>query len=188
VSQTIPGLQPANGMTAALARQPAPVVAPPAATPAPPPRDVTPALPEVGPMPGDLNLNAQLAPKVPDGAPRPFAPGEWVQNPNGSWSSEISSTVVNPALNGGKPTIVPTLWLVNGKAVRVDEDTAADYAVKSGLKFRSYNSEDEAEAASIARENDWQGLQPHEASRVPPLWEVPAPRPTAPADILKRVQ
>lgn len=179
MSQTIPGqpavaagMQPPNSMSAALARPAAPTPA------APPPRDFTPTLPIVGPMPGDLNLNAQLAPKVPEGSPRPFAPGEWVANPNGSWSSEISSTVVNPALNGGKPTIVPTLWIVNGKAVRVDEDTAADYAVKSGLNFRSYGTEDEAEAASIAREDAWQGLQPHEASSVPPLWiTAPAPQP-----------
>jgi hypothetical protein len=129
-------------------------------------------MPVLGPLPGALNLNAAIAPQVPEGAARPFAPGEWVQNPNGSWSSEITGTVTHPELNGGKPTLVPTLWLIDGKAVRVDEDTAAELAIKSGLQFRSYASEGEADAASVARENGWQSLQPQQASQIPPLWDV----------------
>jgi hypothetical protein len=164
LARPVAGIQQPNSMSAALARalQPMPE-APPAAS----------AMPQYGPLPGKVNLNAAIAPKVPEGAPRPFAPGEWVQNPNGSWSSEITGTVSHPELNGGKPTLVPTLWLIDGKPVRVDEDTAAELAVRSGLKFRSYETEQEAEAASIARENGWQSLQPQQAGQVPPLWDVP---------------
>jgi hypothetical protein len=130
-------------------------------------------LPTLGPLPGKLNLNPDIAPKVPPGAPRPFAPGEWVDNPDGSWSSEITVTVTDPALNGGKPTNVPSLWVVDGKPVRVSEDQAAQFAAQSGLTFPSYKTTEEADAASTKREADWQGLGPRDASKVPPLWEKP---------------
>src|SRR6185437_4659995 len=100
-----------------------------------------------------LHLNASIAPKVKAGAPRPFAPGEWLQNPNGSWSSEISTTVQDAKLNGGRATVIPTLWLINGKPVRVSEDDAVGLAIKSGLRFRSFPSMDAAEKFSIDREN-----------------------------------
>lgn len=142
-------------------------------------------MPGVGFLPGQLFLNPAIAPKVPAGAPaRPFAPGEYVRNPNGGWSSEISVTVEDPRLNGGKPTIVPSLWVVDGKAKRVDEDTAADYAAASGLPFQGYDSIDAAEAAATSREDNWQKLdqsKPETASTIPALWgTTPAPAAGAP--------
>jgi hypothetical protein len=135
---------------------------------------VTPAgntLSGIGVLPGKLNINDSIAPKVPQGAARPLAPGEFITNPNGSWSSEITTTVDNPALNSGRPTIIPTLWLVNGKPTRVSEDQAVDLASKSGLTFTSYNSMKDAEAASIAREAAWQKVQPGQTGGVAPLWQ-----------------
>jgi hypothetical protein len=132
-------------------------------------------LPVFGELPGKQHLDPALAPTVPDGAPRPFAPGEWVSNPDGSWSSEISATVEDPALNGGRATVVPALWLVDGKPVRVDEDTAARYAAQSGLQFKSYDTLEQAEQASQTREDAWQGIAPEKAWTVPPLWDPAAP-------------
>lgn len=139
-------------------------------------------MPVTGPLPGRLFINDQIAPKVPNGAPRPFAPGEYVENPNGSWSSEITGTIEagdHPELNGGRATIVPTLWLVNGKPVRVDEDTAAAYAVQSGLSFPAFPTNDAAEAFSQQREDLWQNLTPGTAGQVPALWAPAAPSPVA---------
>lgn len=128
-------------------------------------------LPSIGVLPGKLELNPSLAPKVSPGSPRPFAPGEALQNPDGSWSSEISLTVTNPVLNDGKPTNIPSLWLVNGKPVRVNEDMAAEFAAKSGLKWRSYKTIQEADDAAALRERVWQSLSTKEAAKIPPLWE-----------------
>lgn len=124
-------------------------------------------MPDYGVLPGQVFLNPKLAPRVRAGLPRPFAPGEYVQNPNGSWSSEITVTVQNP---DGSWSVVPSLWLDNGKPTRVDEDTAERYAAQSGLPFRKFSSESEAEAFSNRRENAWQGISPQNASSVPPLW------------------
>jgi hypothetical protein len=131
-------------------------------------------------MPGVLHLNEKIAPKVPAGAPRPLAPGEWIDNPpkgtdkQGSWSSEITNTVQagqEPRLNNGRATVLPGMWIVNGKPVHVDEDTAVEYALRSGLKFKSYNSNQEAEKASQDREDAWQKIAPKDAGQVAPLWE-----------------
>lgn len=127
-------------------------------------------MPTVGVLPGQLHLDANLAPQVPAGAPRPFAPGEYLSNPDGSWSSEITVTVTNPDINNGRPTVLPSLWIRNGKPVRVTEDQAVDYANASGLTFPSYKSIAEAERAANGREDKWEGLSPDRASSVPPLW------------------
>jgi hypothetical protein len=123
------------------------------------------SMPGLGEMPGEAHLNPELAPDVPEGAPRPFGPGEYITNPDGSWSNEISVTVEDPALNKGAPTVVPSLWLVNGKPTRVDEDTAARYAAQSGLQFKSYGTQEEAERASEAREASWQSIRPEDAGK-----------------------
>lgn len=128
-------------------------------------------------MQGQLFLNPQTAPQVPEGAPRPFSPGEYVKNQDGSWSNEITGTVEQgrfPELNGGRATIVPTLWIVNGVPTRVDEDTAATYAAQSGLPFQSFESNEEAEAFSKQREDHWQTVPPEQSGTVPPLWAAPA--------------
>lgn len=159
-----------------LARSPATAAATALGANVPPTQALPPAvneMPAIGPMQGQLFLNPKIAPNVPQGSPRPFAPGEYIRNPNGGWSSEISLTITDPSLNNGAATVVPSLWIVNGQAVRVDEDTAAAYAVQSGLPFKSYSSIDEAEKASIAREQLWQGIDdqnPAAASSVPALW------------------
>lgn len=121
---------------------------------------------------GELHLDPSIAPKVPPGAARPFAPGEAIKNPDGSWSSEISVTVTNPILNAGKPTVIPSLWLVDGNAVQVNEDTAARYAVQSGLKFQSFDTMAAAEKFATDRETKWQGLDTSSAKQVAPLWET----------------
>lgn len=126
-------------------------------------------LPQAGDIPGKLHTDDAIAPKV-RGAARPFAPGEWVDNPDGSWSSEISATVTHPALNKGQPTNIPTLWLIDGKPVRVSDDQAAQLAAKSGLSWPAYASTKDADAAATEREKAWQGLKPEQASKVPPLW------------------
>lgn len=126
-------------------------------------------MPTLGALPGKLFLNEKLAPQVPNGSPRPFAPGEWLQNPNGSWSSEISVTVQNPDKSW---SVVPSLWLLNGQPVRVEEDQALQYAQQSGLQFQKFKSEDEAEKFSQDRENSWQGMMPQEAVKVAPLWSI----------------
>lgn len=79
-----------------------------------------------------------------------------------------------PALNGGAPTVIPTLWLVNGKPTRVDEDTAVKYAIQSGLKFQSFKTPQEAETYSQQREDTWQNVEPQNAASVPALWAAPA--------------
>lgn len=119
-----------------------------------------------------LHLDPRIAPKVPDGAPRPFAPGEYVDNPDGSWSSEISMTVEgDKRFNGGKPTVIPSIWIIGGKPVRAkNEDEAVEYALKSGLKFKPFNSIAEAEKFATDREDVWQKVGRNGAGKIPPLW------------------
>jgi hypothetical protein len=71
------------------------------------------------------------------------------KNADGSSSSELSITVTNPRLNGGRPTNIPSLWA--GK--EVDEETAVSNALKSGRQFQSFGSIDEAVSAASARSN-----------------------------------
>lgn len=146
-----------------------------------------PSAPTAGPPDQSLHLNEALAPRVPKGAARPFAPGEWVDNPDRSWSSEKTVTVINPAINGGKPTVLPSLWLKDGKPYTAkDEDEAAALAKASGLSFRGYHSLEEAEKFATEREAQWQKMRPADARSVSPLWEsaptdtVPGLRPLVP--------
>lgn len=132
-------------------------------------------MPQLGPMQGKAFLNPLVAPSVPSGAARPLGPGEYVQNPDGSWSNEITTTVEKgaaPTLNGGKPSVVPTLWVINGVPTRVDEDTAAELAAKSGLQFPSFDSNDQAEKFADQRESNWQTVAPQQSAKVPALWTV----------------
>ena len=124
-------------------------------------------MPKLGVLPGTIELDASIAPKVPKGAPRPFAPGEMVENPNGGWSSEITNTVQMP---DGKWSVVPSLWIVDGKPTRVSEDQAVEYAMKSGLPFQRFDSEGAAEKFSQAREDTWHKVGRKGARSVPPLW------------------
>lgn len=132
------------------------------------PADPVPEMPGLGPLPGQLTLNPAIAPQV-QGNARPLAPGEYLRNPNGSWSSEMTYTV---PYNGGF-AVVPGMWIVDGKPVRVDEDQATEYARQSGLNFQTYPDEATAEKASQAREDQWQTMQPQDAGKVAPLWAKP---------------
>jgi hypothetical protein len=127
-----------------------------------------PSFPGLGALPGQLHLNPQIAPQV-QGNARPLAPGEYLTNPQGSWSSEMTYTV---PYNGGF-AVIPGMWIVDGKPVRVDEDQATTYAKQTGLNFQTYPDEAAAEKASQAREDQWQTMQPQDAAKVAPLWGKP---------------
>lgn len=135
------------------------------------------SLPGPGFIPGQVYLDQDFAPSVPDGQARPFAPGEYVSNPNGSWSSEITMTVQgDKSFNNGLPTVIPSLWLKNGKPyVAKNEDEAIELAKKSGLNFPSFDSLEQADRYSNMREKAWQNIAPSQAYRVPPLY-LPTPR------------
>lgn len=130
-----------------------------------PANPVPPQMPGLGPLPGQLSLNPQIAPQV-QGNARPLAPGEYLTNPDGSWSSEMTYTV--PFGDGW--AVLPGMWIVDGKPVRVSEDQAAEYAKQSGLDWQSYPDEATAEKASQEREATWQTMKPQDAGREPPLW------------------
>lgn len=117
----------------------------------------------------DMHLRPELAPKVPAGAARPFAPGEYVNNPDGSWSSERSMTVQNP---DGSWTVVPSVWIKNGRPYEAkSEDEAQSLAAASKLPFQKFGSLEQAEKYAVDREAAWQPLQrPEDAASIPPLW------------------
>lgn len=133
------------------------------------------AQPEEMPKLGGANamhLDPSIAPTVPKGAPRPFAPGESVTNPGGSWSSERTMTVSHPSLNNGAATNIPSIWIKDGKPYQAkNEDEAVQLALQSGLPFKSYGDISEADKASIDREDTWQKLGgPKQARGVEPLY------------------
>lgn len=137
-----------------------------------------PALPAEGVLQGKAMLNPALAPKVPEGAPRPFAMAEHVINPDGSVSNEISITVQDKSLNGGKPTLLPSLWVVDGKPTRVNDDQAVQFAKQSGLSFKSFDTPEAAEKFAVDRETAWQTTRPEDAGKVEPLWSQGAAKGT----------
>jgi hypothetical protein len=69
------------------------------------------------------------------------------KNADGTVSTEVSVTVTDPRLNGGRPTNIPSLW--GGK--EVDEDTAVSNALKAGRKYDSFDTVDDAVSAARAR-------------------------------------
>lgn len=107
---------------------------------------------------------------------RPFAPGEYVQNPDGSWSSERSMTIQDPHVAGGQWSVIPSVYLRDGKPIEAkDEDDAVKLAIESGKKWQGFPSLDAAENYSIQRENEWQGFErPADARVIAPLYEGPA--------------
>ncbi len=68
-------------------------------------------------------------------------------NPDGSYSTELSITVTDPRLNSGRPTNIPSLW----RGQEVDQDTAIDNAVASGKPYQAFNSIQQAVTAAQAR-------------------------------------
>lgn len=135
-------------------------------------------MPGPGFIPGELHLDRDLAPGVPVGAPRPFAPGEYIRNPDGTTSSEISITVSgDPTFNGGRPTLLPSLWIKDGKPyVAKNDDEAVQLAKASGLNWTSiHQTNDAADAFANQREAGWNKLAaPGDAIKVAPLYQPTA--------------
>lgn len=71
------------------------------------------------------------------------------QNADGSQSTELSITVTDPRLNGGKPTNIPSLW--GGQVV--DQETAVANALATGKPYQSFGTIDQAVSAAKARSN-----------------------------------
>lgn len=136
----------------------------------------------MGPLGGvaETHLRPDIAPKVPAGAARPYAPGEYTDNPDRSWSSERSMTVQKP---DGSWSVLPSLWLQGGKPYEAkSEDEAIRLAQASKLPFRKFPSLQAADKFAIDREAAWQPIQnPADADKIPPLWAPgsPAPNPAA---------
>jgi hypothetical protein len=96
-----------------------------------------------------------------------------MDNPNGSWSSEMTYTLQDPSLNAGRPTLVPGLWIKDGKPYHATEDEAARMALASALRWPSYQNMQQAEDVSNARENGWQTTPREQAARAAPLFLPP---------------
>lgn len=138
-------------------------------------------LAQFGPMQGHFQLLPQYQDIVPQGQPRPMGLGEYIVNPargdyQGGWSSEMTHTVQDPRLNGGRPTIVPGLWVVGGHPHHVTQDQAIHFAQQSGLQFPHFPNAKAAEDWSIEREKQWGGVEPGDPDfaqavrGVTPLW------------------
>lgn len=116
---------------------------------------VKPPLDTFGPLPGNLHLNPDYPTKD---VSRPFLPGEYLNNPDGSWSNEMTNTVQL----GDKWAVVPGLWLQNGVPVHASEDQSAALAQASKLRFPTFDTEAEAEKFSEDRETAYQTAKPGE--------------------------
>lgn len=98
----------------------------------------------------------EMSDKLMGRKPRPLKPGEFVQNEDGSRSTERTATVTDPRINKGKPTLIPTIFKVGDDIVehpftREGVDRAADMAIQSKQIFPSFNSIEEADAEAEAR-------------------------------------
>lgn len=72
-------------------------------------------------------------------------------NEDGSFSTELSITVTNPRLNGGKPTNIPSIWDGRRFDPNTQEDAIVEQALKSGQTFPAFASIDEAVSAARGR-------------------------------------
>ena len=98
-------------------------------------------------------------------APRPLKKGEFLQNKNGSKSTERTISVNHPDLNGGRPTLIPTIYVDGGKIVehssmtatgeidvsRDQEEAATRAAIASGMKYPDFDDHDKATKFAIQR-------------------------------------
>lgn len=83
---------------------------------------------------------------------RPLNPGEFVQNKDGTRSTERTITVTHPKLNKGQPTNIPTLFVKKGQVVEhKGEDDAVNAALATGLRFPSFKTIPEAVSAAQER-------------------------------------
>jgi hypothetical protein len=124
--------------------------------------------PKTGRQRGTLHLLPQYQSL---GAIRPFGPGEWLDRHDGSWSSEESYTL---PFKGGW-SVIPSLWMVNGAPMMVDEETATQYATQSKLNWPSFPDEKTADAFATARESKWQTVPQGRSDMQQPLWSRPWP-------------
>jgi hypothetical protein len=85
------------------------------------------------------DVAAVVGPKTWDGYPA-------IRNDDGIFSTRLTATVKDPALNGGKPTNIPTIW----KGMRLEEPAAIAAAVESGQQFPAFKSVKEAVTAAKA--------------------------------------
>lgn len=134
-----------------------------AGTPAQQGQARTQAMP-LGPQPGQLHRLSQYDNL---GRIRPFGPGEFLRNPDGSMSSEESLTVQMP---NGQWAVVPGLWLIDGVPHKVNEDQAAEFAQRSGLVWPTFDSLNWAEQFANHRENIWERTPFGRTDAQPPLW------------------
>lgn len=103
---------------------------------------------------------------------QPLAPAQATQNPDGSVSNEKTITVQDPRLNGGAPTVIPSMWNVNGVPQTVDPRSAVLLALNSGKKWPGFRSLQEADAFARLREQKLNEAQSRGAlGAVPPLWQ-----------------
>lgn len=121
----------------------------------------------LGPIPGKPNL---LTDYNSLGNTRPFGPGEFVTNPDGTVSSERTFTV--PV--GNQWWVVPGMWLVNGTPTQVDPQTAAQYAQSSGLNWPTFDSENWANQYANHREAVL-NRPGYGTGALEPLWSRPWP-------------
>lgn len=118
--------------------------------------------------PGPVRGRANLLPQFQSmGTTRPLGPGEYIDRGQGQISHEETITV---PYGQGKWAVLPSLWLVNGQPMTLDENTAVQLAQQSGLNWPMFNSEDEANAFATQREQRWNQLPPGRTDMQPPLW------------------
>src|SRR5690606_23816994 len=90
-------------------------------------------------------------------------------------STELSITVTNPKLNGGKPTNIPSIWNGQRYNPETEEDAIVEQALASGQTFASFETIEEAVAAAEARSNSLStGAPSYMVSFVDPVygWRV----------------
>lgn len=122
------------------------------------------AIAESAPTPIAPTPNTPAATQTPSGDGKMTHDGLPARkNADGSYSTEVSITVTNPKLNGGKPTNIPSLW--GGK--EVDEDTAVANALSSGKTYQAFESVDQAVGAAQARSNAGGAGAPQAAQGLP---------------------
>lgn len=95
---------------------------------------------------------------LPDGSNlRPFQPGEQINNPDGSYSTELSTTWQLP---DGQFVNVPSLWMGDNGPVRFNPEdeqgilgALQQYEFGRGQSFPRFMSAQEAETAAVQRSN-----------------------------------
>ena len=91
-----------------------------------------------------------------------------VNNPGGSQSTERLIGIDDPDINGGRPTLIPTLYVEDGKIKQYSSVTktgeitvsreqqrgAIKAAIKSGLEYPSFRDHDKATEFAKQRSKD----------------------------------